>query len=58
MDKQAYSVAETAASLGLSRDTINKLVRTGELASRKVGTRRLILAASVATFLAGSTSSV
>ncbi len=38
----AYSVQEVAQALGISRDMVNDLLRTGQLGSIKVGRRRLI----------------
>jgi len=41
-DRLAYSVQEVAKALGISRDMVNDLLRTGRLGSIKVGRRRLI----------------
>ena len=41
-DRLAYSVQEVAQALGISRDMVNDLLRTGRLGSIKVGRRRLI----------------
>jgi excisionase family DNA binding protein len=38
----AYSVDEAAAVLGIARETIYELIRTGQLRSRKAGSRRII----------------
>jgi excisionase family DNA binding protein len=43
----AYSIKEASEALGLSRDSINDLIRTAELPSVKVGRRRLIPAAAL-----------
>ena len=38
----AYSVDEAAAVLGVARETIYELIRSGQLRSRKAGSRRII----------------
>lgn len=43
---------ETAVALGLSKVTIDRMVRSGELASFKQGRSRLIVAASVDEWMA------
>lgn len=43
----AYSIHETARMLGLSRDTIHRLIRRGDLARVKVGSRTLIPSRSI-----------
>ena len=48
----AYSVDETAAMLGCSRDLIYDLLRTKRLNSIKVGRRRLIAKDQLEDFLA------
>lgn len=40
--RAAYSLAETAASLGLSRRTLYELMDAGKLATVKLGKRRLV----------------
>jgi excisionase family DNA binding protein len=49
----AYSVQETADALGVSRDTIHELIRTGRLHSVKAGARTLIGVRQIEAFLAG-----
>jgi excisionase family DNA binding protein len=41
-ERIAYSVDEAAAVLGIARETIYELIRTGQLRSRKAGSRRII----------------
>jgi excisionase family DNA binding protein len=48
----AYSVAEAAEALGVSRDTIYDELRTGRLASIKLGRRRIITRQHIDDFLA------
>jgi excisionase family DNA binding protein len=42
LTRMAFSPDEVAESLGISRELINDLLRTGELGSVKAGRRRLI----------------
>jgi excisionase family DNA binding protein len=42
VDRLAYSPAEAAAALGCTRQHIQNLIARGELASVKLGRRRLI----------------
>jgi excisionase family DNA binding protein len=49
----AYSPAEVAMALGVSRDLVDELVRTGRLRSVKAGHRRLIGLRQIEEFLAG-----
>lgn len=51
MERLAYSPDEVAESLGLSRELINDLIRTGELGSIKAGRRRVIGKHHIAAFL-------
>lgn len=48
----AYSVTELTRLLGLCRTTVFALIRDRELASFKVGRRRLVPAGAVQDFLA------
>jgi excisionase family DNA binding protein len=41
-ERLAYSVDEAATVLGVARETIYELIRTGQLRSRKAGARRII----------------
>lgn len=43
----AYSVAEAASALGVSRDLVRSMVRRGDLRSRRLGRRVLIPAAEL-----------
>ncbi len=49
----AFSPDEVAAALGISRELVNDLLRTGQLRSVKAGRRRLISLRHLASFLAG-----
>lgn len=51
MDKLAYSVEDAADLIGISRRTIYELIRTRELGSVKIGTRRLIRQADLVSYL-------
>lgn len=42
LTRMAFSPDEVAESLGISRELINDLLRTGQLGSVKAGRRRLI----------------
>ena len=52
-ERLAYSVAEAASVLGLSRSLIYDQLRTGRLCSLKVGGRRIITREQIDKFLAG-----
>jgi excisionase family DNA binding protein len=52
-ERLAYSVDEAAAVLGVARETIYELIRTGELRSRKAGSRRIIGRHHLLEFLDG-----
>jgi excisionase family DNA binding protein len=52
----AYSVDEAAEVLGLARETIYELIRTGQLRSRKAGSRRIIGRHHLLEFLDGGES--
>jgi excisionase family DNA binding protein len=49
----AFSPDEVAAALGISRDLVYDLLRTGQLRSVKAGRRRLISRQHIEAFLAG-----
>jgi excisionase family DNA binding protein len=49
----AYSPDEAAELLGISRELVHDLLRTGQLGSRKAGRRRLIARHHLEAFLAG-----
>ncbi len=48
----AFSPVEVAAALGISRELVDDLIRTGQLRSIKAGRRRLISRKALAEFLA------
>lgn len=50
-DRLAYSVAETAAAIGVGERLVWELVASGQLPSRKLGSRRLILREDLVRFL-------
>lgn len=49
----AYSVAGSAQALSVSRQSVRRLVATGELRSLRVGSRVLIPRSELERFLAG-----
>jgi excisionase family DNA binding protein len=53
LPRLAYSVDEAAAVLGVARETIYELIRSGELRSRKAGSRRIIGRHHLLEFLDG-----
>ena len=55
-DRLAYSVDEAATVLGIARETIYELIRTGQLRSRKAGSRRIIGRHHLLEFLDGGES--
>ncbi|MEM7272657.1 MAG: helix-turn-helix domain-containing protein [Actinomycetota bacterium] len=50
-NKLAYSVEETADMLSVGRDSIYELIRTGQLATFKIGKRRLVALADIEAFI-------
>jgi excisionase family DNA binding protein len=46
VERRAYSIDEFAAAFGLSRTTVKRLIRSGELRAYRVG-RRTLLPSSV-----------
>jgi excisionase family DNA binding protein len=52
-ERLAYSPAEAAEAMGVSKEHVHNLIRTGELKSRKSGRRRLISRRAIEDFLAG-----
>lgn len=52
-ERLAYSPDETAELLGISRELVHDLLRTGQLGSVKAGRRRLIGKHHLEQFLAG-----
>ena len=51
MTRLAWSVDETAELLGISRRSLYELLRSGELRSVKIGSRRLIRNADLERFV-------
>jgi excisionase family DNA binding protein len=54
-ERLAYSPDEAAELLGISRELVHDLLRTGQLGSVKAGRRRLIAKHHLEAFLAGAT---
>jgi excisionase family DNA binding protein len=52
VERLAFSPDEVAEALGISRELVNDLLRTGQLGSIKAGRRRLIGKHHLETFLA------
>lgn len=52
--RMAYSLDETAAALGVSRETVRHKIADGGLRAVKVNRRVLVPAAELERFLAGS----
>lgn len=48
---RAFSVAETASLIGVSRSVLYKIIGAGALRTRKVGSRRLVTAVALDEFL-------
>ena len=53
VERLAYSPDEAAELLGISRELVHDLLRTGQLGSVKAGRRRLIARRHLEAFLAG-----
>ena len=51
MEKQAYSVAEAATTLGISRTTLYELVNAGVILTFSIGTKTLITAQALEDFV-------
>jgi excisionase family DNA binding protein len=54
-ERLAYSPDEAAELLGISKELVHDLLRTGQLGSVKAGRRRLIARHHLDAFLAGET---
>jgi excisionase family DNA binding protein len=50
-DKPIYSIKEFAATYGLGRSTVYRLLRSGDLKARKVGKRTVIAASDGKSWL-------
>ncbi len=53
----AFGVQEVADALGVSRELVKQMIRTGQLPSVKLGRRRLISRKTLERFLAGEDAS-
>ena len=53
-NRAAYSVEETANLLGVSIDTVTKLINSGKLRSFKAERRRLISATALTEYIAAA----
>jgi excisionase family DNA binding protein len=51
IERSAYSVPEVLLRIGIGRDKLYTLIRSGELPARKVGRRTLIVASDLEAFL-------
>lgn len=51
--KLAYSIAETCEALGLGKTTIYRLISEKQLATLRIGARRLVTATSINALLEG-----
>ena len=51
MDKQAYSVAEAATTLGISRTTLYELIKVGQITTYSIGSKTLITAQALEDFV-------
>lgn len=50
-EKLAYSIAEAAKAISLSRATLYRLIGSGEIKTRKVAGRTLIPASALRSFI-------
>ena len=51
MEKQAYSVAEAATTLGISRTTLYELIKVGQITTYSIGSKTLITAQALDDFV-------
>ena len=51
MGKQAYSVAEAATTLGISRTTLYELIKVGQITTYSIGSKTLITAQALEDFV-------
>ncbi len=50
-ERKLYAIADAAESLGISRSTMYELAGAGEVATVKIGNRRLVTAESLEAYL-------
>ena len=48
--RRGYSIEEVAQAYGITRQTLHKKIRAGELETIKIGKRRIITAAALEAF--------
>jgi len=51
MEKQAYSVAEAATTLSISRTTLYELIKVGQITTYSIGSKTLITAQGLDDFV-------
>ena len=51
MEKQAYSVAEAATILGISKTTLYELIKVGQITTYSIGSKTLITAQALDDFV-------
>ena len=50
MEKQAYSVAEAATTIGISKTTLYELIQAGVISTFSIGSKKLISAQTLEDF--------
>lgn len=51
LEKAAYSVSELLSLLPIGRTTLNEAIKSGELKSKKLGKKRIILVSAIIEYL-------
>ena len=51
MEKQAYSVAEAATTIGISKTTLYELIKVGQITTYSIGSKTLITAQALDDFV-------